>query len=113
MTISITVYIDSEGKPFVKDTPYAMPKNDPNKTIHWVIDPTAPQAVTFTDTGITFTPPSPQFSDAKRSTDGKHFHWKDKNSDDGSYAYLVAVMGADKKVRTVDPVIENGGNPPI
>ncbi|GEM_PF-5801699 len=109
MTINITVYIDSLGQPYVTDSPYVMPKNEHDKTIHWNIDPAAPQAAVFAADGIVFTPASAQFSDPKLSAHGKQFSWKNQNRDGTAHDYRVTVSGTAPTPQSVDPIIQNDG----
>lgn len=107
--ITITVFVDAEGKPYVDQHLVRMPKDEHDIKIHWTMDSTA-SAWTFTEAGISFDDGGNQFSDPKKTHEGKGFHWTNANTNTNSYTYHVNVTDT-RVIRSVDPIIENDGSP--
>jgi len=81
-----------------------------NVQIHWDLDRFAVETgYTFTERGIVIREDTDnQFTDPQRVENGRKFIWKDKNNNERTYKYDIAIRRGETVCRPKDPFIDNG-----
>lgn len=84
-------------------------RNFNNVHIHWDLDrDSADAGFRFKSNGIAFKRANDQFVERERRPDGKKFIWKDRNTDDLTHDYAIAIARGATDCAVKDPAVANG-----